>query len=208
MADNTPLNAGSGGDTISTDDIGGGVKVQRVKAQHGADGSATDVSVSSGLPIQGANRPSYASAVSITCTMASKTSGQGRRSAAVDNSSNQYTDALVFVSLTPGTITAPASFAVYAYGSYDGTNYDTGGSSDADYNTLAGDEAQKLLGVVAITANTTARGQWFSVANAFGGTLPRNWGIIIVQTNCGTLSATEGNHVKQYVGVRGTLAGQ
>lgn len=51
MADDTELNAGSGGDTIATDDIGG-VKHQRVKVQHGADGSATDVSTSSPLPVE------------------------------------------------------------------------------------------------------------------------------------------------------------
>src|SRR5690349_14711463 len=50
MADNTVLNAGSGGDVMSTDDLGA-FKVQRVKVQHGADGSATDVSSASPLPV-------------------------------------------------------------------------------------------------------------------------------------------------------------
>ena len=52
MADNTVLNAGTGGDTISTDDIGG-VKVQRVKVQFGADGAAADVSAAAPLPTIG-----------------------------------------------------------------------------------------------------------------------------------------------------------
>lgn len=51
MADNTVLNAGSGGDTIATDDIGG-VKYQRVKVAFGADGSASDVSSAAPLPVQ------------------------------------------------------------------------------------------------------------------------------------------------------------
>lgn len=51
MSDNTTLNSGSGGDTISTDDLGGGVKVQRVKVQYGADGSATDVASGTPLPV-------------------------------------------------------------------------------------------------------------------------------------------------------------
>ncbi len=51
MPDNTTLNAGSGGDTISTDDLGAGVKVQRVKVQFGADGSATDASPANPLPV-------------------------------------------------------------------------------------------------------------------------------------------------------------
>lgn len=55
MADNTLLNLGSGGDTIASDDIGG-VKYQRVKLIHGADGSnAGDVQLTAGLPIVGSN---------------------------------------------------------------------------------------------------------------------------------------------------------
>lgn len=54
MADNTVLNTGSGGDTIASDDIGG-IKHQRVKIEHGADGSATDVSSASPLPVTLAN---------------------------------------------------------------------------------------------------------------------------------------------------------
>lgn len=50
MADNTRLNAGAGGDLFATDEIAG-VKHQRVKIQHGADGSATDVSSTSPLPV-------------------------------------------------------------------------------------------------------------------------------------------------------------
>jgi len=50
MADNTTLNAGSGGDVIATDDIGG-VKYQRVKLAFGADGSAADVSDANPLPV-------------------------------------------------------------------------------------------------------------------------------------------------------------
>jgi len=41
MADNTTLNAGSGGDTMASDDIAG-VKYQRVKLGVGADGAASD----------------------------------------------------------------------------------------------------------------------------------------------------------------------
>lgn len=51
MADNTTLNAGSGGDVIATDDIGG-VKHQRVKVEFGADGAAADVSAASPMPVQ------------------------------------------------------------------------------------------------------------------------------------------------------------
>jgi hypothetical protein len=47
VADNTTIDAGSGGDVIATDDIGG-VKYQRIKISQGADGSATDVGIGGG----------------------------------------------------------------------------------------------------------------------------------------------------------------
>jgi len=50
MADNTTLNVGAGGDVIATDDIGG-VKYQRVKVTFGADGTATDASGTTPLPV-------------------------------------------------------------------------------------------------------------------------------------------------------------
>lgn len=50
MADNTVLNAGTGGDTIATDDIAG-VKVQRVKVTWGVDGTMTDANASTPLPV-------------------------------------------------------------------------------------------------------------------------------------------------------------
>ena len=52
MADNTQINQNkTAGDIISTDDIGGGFKVQRVKVQYGDPGSATDVSLNKPMPI-------------------------------------------------------------------------------------------------------------------------------------------------------------
>jgi hypothetical protein len=49
MADNVAITPGSGA-IAAADDIGG-VLFQRVKVSHGADGSATDTSVSNPLPI-------------------------------------------------------------------------------------------------------------------------------------------------------------
>lgn len=51
MSDNYTANAGSGGSTFASDDIGG-VHYSRVKPSWGADGSATDASVAAPLPVQ------------------------------------------------------------------------------------------------------------------------------------------------------------
>ena len=51
MTDNTVLNLGSGGDTYASDDISG-VKFQRVKLVHGADGTNDgDVAKANPLPV-------------------------------------------------------------------------------------------------------------------------------------------------------------
>lgn len=50
MANNTLLNAGTGGDTIATEDISG-VKHELVKLEFGADGVATKVSATDPLPV-------------------------------------------------------------------------------------------------------------------------------------------------------------
>ena len=50
MADNTILNAGAGGDTLATDDIGG-IKFQRVKVVWGTEDVASDTQVSNPLPV-------------------------------------------------------------------------------------------------------------------------------------------------------------
>ncbi len=51
MADNTTLNAGTGGSVVADDDIGG-VKFQRIKLIHGADGvNDGDVSSANPLPV-------------------------------------------------------------------------------------------------------------------------------------------------------------
>lgn len=50
MADNTTLNSMAGGDVVATDDIGG-VKIQRIKLIHGADGvNDGDVAKANPLP--------------------------------------------------------------------------------------------------------------------------------------------------------------
>ena len=142
----------------------------------------------------------FAAASAITCTLASKTSGQGRRSAAVDNSANLYDDVLVHVTVKPGTLGTNPYIQVMAYASGDdGTTYETAGSTDADYNTLTGSE--KVLGIIIPAASNTACSGVFSVAKAYGGVMPRNWGIIIWQSACGTLSATESDHIKKFQGI-------
>lgn len=60
------------------------------------------------------------------------------------------------------------------------------------------------LGRIAVIANATSYpgGPW-SVASAFGGSLPAEWGIIVDNESGAALDSTEGNHLKLYQPVYG-----
>lgn len=80
MADNTTLDAGSGGDVIAADDISS-VKYQRIKLIHGADGvNAGDVALANGLPVQ----PATSAAFPVTDNGATLSVDDGGSSLTVD----------------------------------------------------------------------------------------------------------------------------
>lgn len=141
----------------------------------------------------------------ITCTLASLTTGSLRQSTAVDNSSNVFQDVLVMVKIkTAGSGTSATGIVnVWAYGSVDGgTTYTDGATGTDGAFTPTNPANARLLGVLNCVANSTTYvgGPW-SVAAAFGGIMPDHWGIIVENKTGGTLDATEGNHAKLYQGV-------
>lgn len=152
----------------------------------------------------------YASSASITATLASLTSGSVRECTAIDNTTNLYVDALVYlaIKLQTGTPTGDKAIFVYAYGSEDGTNYtDNATGSDAAV-TMRSPSNLVLIGVIATpdSGALTYKSNPMSIAKAFGGVLPRKWGIVIKNSTGVTLDATEGNHTKSYTGVYYTAA--
>lgn len=167
MADNTVINAGSGGPTISADDVGAGLLVQRVKVQYGADGSATDVAAATPLPVD----PTKQQTLSGTLTA----NGQS----------------LTMTGLTGGSVTV---FVNGTYGSMsitfemspDGTNWfpinvQSLGSSGSTYASFISSDTSLLNGVrsyllpvngasqvrVRSTAYTSGTMNVWMVANAF-----------------------------------------
>lgn len=147
----------------------------------------------------------YASSAALTITVASLATASSRASTAVSNSTNLYLDALVTVKVKTGASgTASTGYlTVYAYGSIDGgTSYSDGVTGTDAAFTVATANNLRMLGVVNAVANaTTYTSVPFSVAQAFGGTLPEKWGIVISNNTGGTLDATGGNHAITYQGV-------
>lgn len=141
----------------------------------------------------------------ITVSLASLGNGSARASTVVDNSSNDYQDALVAVSVKSGAsgVSSSGVVNVYAYGTADGGTTYTDGATGSDAGiTLTSPPNVRLIGQINVVANaTTYKGGPFSVAAAFGGILPDHWGIIIENKSGAALDSTEGNHLKVYQGV-------
>jgi hypothetical protein len=144
----------------------------------------------------------------ITCLLAPSGTGLAnngaRQSAAIDNSSDKFLDALVFLKIKSGTsVSATGVVNVYAYGSADGgTTYSDNASGSDGTITLTNPPNMRLIGQINVVADaTTYRGGPFSVAAAFGGVLPDHWGIVIENKTGAALDTTEGNHAKFYQGL-------
>lgn len=150
---------------------------------------------------------------SITITLASLASSTtrlaGRESTAIDNTTNLYVDALVSGKIRVGTSpTTGKSIEVWVYGQVEdaGTYPDVLDGTDSD-ETLTSDGvkfgALKLL--KAFTTENTSDRDYFlnneSVAAAFGGVMPKKWGLFVTHDTGVALNATGGNHWFKFVGV-------
>ena len=134
---------------------------------------------------------------SITCTLTSLANNGQQGSAAIDNTTNLFLDALVFVKIKTNAASTSASgiVNVYAYGTADGgTTYTDSVTGTNASQTLTSPPNVRLIGVINAVANSvTYNGGPFSVAAAFGGLLPDHWGIVVENQSGNTLDAAVGS---------------
>lgn len=157
---------------------------------------------------------SYSASTSITITLTSLSNNSWRQSAVVDNSSNKYVDVLVGGSIQVGTSpTNNSTFEIYVYGERDdggGTSQYTAGcsGSDASYTADGEEDELKLLEVITVDTTSDQDYEWgpVSVAQAFGGILPRKWGIVIKNGTGVTTNATGTNNEVRYQGIKFDVA--
>ena len=154
--------------------------------------------------------PVYGTKVTMTMTLASLASDTnlvaGRESTAVDQKdTDDAIDCLVGGKVRTGTSpTASRQIEVWLYGSYDDTTF-SGGATGSDANLTPSEKTLMKLLTVIPTGNTSDKDyQWgpFSVAQAFGGMLPVQWGVYIVHNTGVNLNATGGNHEIEYFPVK------
>lgn len=122
-------------------------------------------------------------ALTITLNSLASSATAGRESTAVDNSSTLYVDAHVTViaKLASGTPGSDLCIYVYAYGSEDGTNYSDNVTGSNAAITLRVPTSLRLIGIINTpdSGALTYKSNPMSVATAFGGVLPRAWGIVV-----------------------------
>lgn len=153
-------------------------------------------------------KPSYGAAITLTFAFASlaTTAGllAGRASTAADNTTDLAVDSLVGGQFTTtATTTTNTQIQIWAYGLADGTNY-SGGCSGTDGNVTLDAGAKNLLRLLTIIPNITTTAvtyTWgpFSIAQAFGGTMPGKWGLYVVHNTGQIIAATP---VTKYVPVQ------
>lgn len=110
-----------------------------------------------------------------------------RQSESVDNTEPGFLDALVQVQVTvsAGAPAGDKNCLIYAYGGAGGGAPYSGGAGglDAAFGSVAGELINNcpLLGTVTLDAqNEVFVSDAFSVAAAFGGVMPEEWGIIVM----------------------------
>jgi len=153
--------------------------------------------------------PTYGTVTTHTITLASLASDTalvaGRAGTVIDNVSEDAVDAMVGGIVTTGTSpTTARQIEIWLYGSYDGTTY-SGDASGTDANLTPSEKTLlELLTVIPTVATSNKAYQWgpFSVAQAFGGTMPRKWGVYVVHNTGVVLNATGGNHEVKHTPIK------
>lgn len=147
----------------------------------------------------------YAAKATVTISPASVTNGSARESTVISNTTNLYRDYLLRVKAN-GQASGTSVINIYAYAALGDTTYTDGATgSDAAF-TAASRLNSVFVGAVQMNATTAVTAGPFSIAAAFGGTLPDKFGFIAVNNSGATLSTTAGDHVWEVQGVYQTVA--
>jgi hypothetical protein len=143
-------------------------------------------------------------ALTLTLAALAASATVGRNSTAIDNSTNLFLDALLFLEFETGTVSGNKQVLLYVYGTADGgTTYTEGVTgTDASFTRKDPTTLRPLAVIPAVTNATVHKAGPFSVAQAFGGILPDHWGIVVCNDTGAALSGTAGNNKAFYQGIQ------
>lgn len=154
--------------------------------------------------------PVYGTKVTHTITLASLASDTnllaGREGTAIDQKdTDDAIDALVGGKVTTGTTpTTARQIEVWAYGSYDDTEFPDAITGSDAAATLVTKTLLRLLTIIPTVATNDKAYKWgpYSIAQAFGGIIPVRWGIFIVHNTGVNLNSTGGNQEVEHYPVK------
>ena len=165
---------------------------------------------------------SYSSNTTITIGLqttplaSSSTFVAGRESNQIDNTTNKYVDAIVQGKVTVGTTpTANTQIIVYVWGadtSLATTALDVLDGTDSDETITSAGVRNGMLRLGAtldVDSNTSNRTYYvapFSVAQLFGGNMPKFWGLWVTHNTGVALNSTAANHAFSFNGVKYDVA--
>lgn len=156
--------------------------------------------------------PTYGTPTALTITLASLATSStllvGRESTAVNQAdTTDAIDVLVGGKITTGTTpTAARQIEIWAYGSYDDTEFSASATgSDAALTTTA--ESKTLMRLLTIipthaTSDTAYKFGPYSLAEAFGGFVPAQWGVFVTHNTAVNLNSTGGNQEIVFIAVK------
>lgn len=143
----------------------------------------------------------YSTPTTITITLTSLADTSARESTVVDNTSNKFLDARLRIQ-TNGQSGGTGNLNVYVYSALGDTTYSGNATgTDAGFTSpIPG--GMKFLGAVPMNAATAVVAELPSIASKFGGVMPDKWGIVVENQSGAALSATGGDHVVEYQGIK------
>jgi hypothetical protein len=170
------------------------------------NGLALDATLTGGTMKLSGMTNKYAADTNFTITLASLANSAtvGRQSTLVDNTSNKYLSALVYLSIKMGTApTANTPIFVYLIRSNNNAPIIDDGGTTTDAGITINNA--QLLGVINCSATTTGAVYVGIFDTSQLGPLGPKWGIAVVNNTGVALDATEGNHLKTFIGVSRTI---
>lgn len=151
--------------------------------------------------------PLAGSVQTMTITLASLATSAaftvGRESTAIDQKDvDDAIDVMIGGLITVGTTpTINTSIQIWSYGSFDDTNFTAGATGSDAGLTPSYTGLMRLLEVIPVLATTSNVGyKWGprSLAQAWGGIIPVQWGIFVTHNTGVNLNSTGGNHLIKY----------
>jgi hypothetical protein len=156
------------------------------------------------------NRLAYSSPTNFVLGLDGLANNSSRASTAISNTTTQYLDVLVSLEffISTGTLsTSGAALYVYAYSvGFNGSFTDGISGTDSNF-TLPSPTNLKLVQIVPYTGTvggSTVFSNSFSIAAAYGGILPSEFGILVQNQTGAALAGTAGaqvNNSASFVGI-------